>query len=503
MQRHLIDGRYALGNFLGGGGMAQVYLAHDEVLGRDVALKILRESYTDEEFVERFKREAKNAAALNHPNIVQVYDQGQTEDGTYYIAMEYVPGDTLKSRITREGRLDPGEAAGIASRVAEALDVAHQRGIVHRDIKPQNVLLTPSGEAKVADFGIARAASSKTVTDKNLVLGTAAYMSPEQAMGEPVGPASDLYSLGVVLYEMLTGELPYQAEDPIATAMKHLDEPPRHPREANPAVPEELDALTTKLLAKRPEDRYPGAAELAEDLRRVRDGLSPLAVEPGEQATAQLPPDAGKTRTAPTVLAPGPSAPARSRRRSTLLPLVALLLGVALLGGLAWALSRGSAEQQVEVPRVVGLSRDEAQQRLESAGLEFGSQTEDQSEEVTEGAVIEQDPSQGTEVDRGTEVDVIVSTGRPPPEPTVQTSSPTASPSVSPTASPTASPSASPGGDEEAAEEARKAAEEAQKKAEERREEAAKEREERLEEAQKKAEEKQKEPKGKAKGKKK
>jgi serine/threonine protein kinase len=489
MQRHLIDGRYALGDLLGGGGMAQVYLAHDEVLGRDVALKILRQQYADEEFVERFKREAKNAAALNHPNIVQVYDQGQTEDDTHYIAMEYVPGETLKSRITREGRLDPGEAAGIASRVADALSVAHERGIVHRDIKPQNVLLTPAGEAKVVDFGIARAASAKTVTETNLVLGTAAYMSPEQVSGERVGPASDLYSLGVVLYEMLTGELPYQAEDPIATAMKHLDEPSRHPREANPEVPEALDALTTKLLAKKPEDRYPGAAELAEDLRRVRDGLSPLAAGLERQTTTQLPWDAGQTRTAPTVLAPGrgPSAPASSRRRSALLPLVAPLLVAALLGGLAWALSRGSAEQ-VEVPRVVGLSLDEAQQRLEGAGLELGSQTEAQSEEVAEGVVIEQNPAQGTEVDRGSNVDLIVSTG-PPPEPAVQTSSPsaspTASPTVSPTASPTASPSASSRADGEAAEKARKAAEEAQKRAEVRR-------EKRLEEAQKRAEERQK-----------
>src|SRR3712207_1157297 len=181
MQRHLIDGRYALGDLLGGGGMAQVYLARDEVLDRDVALKILRQQYTDEEFVERFKREAKNAAALNHPNIVQVYDQGQTEDGTHYIAMEYVPGETLKSHIIKEGLLDPGEAAGIASRVAEALGVAHERGIVHRDIKPQNVLLTPSGEAKVADFGIARAASSKTVTDTNLVLRSEEHTSELQS----------------------------------------------------------------------------------------------------------------------------------------------------------------------------------------------------------------------------------------------------------------------------------------------------------------------------------
>ena len=359
MQRRILGDRYMLVEILGGGGMAEVYLAHDEILERDVALKVLRERYADDEqFVERFRREAKNAASLNHPNIVQVYDQGRSESGTYYMAMEYVPGGTLKERIKGEGPLNPGEAAGIASRVAEALAVAHERGIVHRDIKPQNVLLTASGfEAKVADFGIARAVSSRTMTETNLVLGTAAYMSPEQVRGERVGPASDLYSLGVVLYEVLTGELPYTADDPIATAMKHLDEPPRHPREVNPAVPEALDALTAKLLAKRAEDRYAEAAEVAEDLRRVRDELPPLAAGPGAQSTAQISQDTGKTRTQPSVVAPGRgSNPSASRgRRRTPLPLLALLLGVALLGGLAWTLLRGPSGQ--DTPGAVGAQR--------------------------------------------------------------------------------------------------------------------------------------------------
>ena len=209
MQRRVLGDRYTLLEVLGDGGMARVHLARDNVLERDVALKILRDAYAhDEGFVERFRREAKNAASLNHSSIVQVYDQGRAEDGTYFMAMEYVPGGTLKERLVREGPLDPREAAGIASRVAEALETAHARGIVHRDIKPQNVLLTASGDAKVADFGIARAASSKTMTETNLILGTASYMSPEQVRGERAGPASDLYSLGVVLYEMLTGELP-------------------------------------------------------------------------------------------------------------------------------------------------------------------------------------------------------------------------------------------------------------------------------------------------------
>jgi serine/threonine protein kinase len=472
MQRPLIDGRYVPGDLLGGGGMAQVYLARDEVLGRDVALKILREGYAhDEEFVERFKREAKSAAALNHPSIVQVYDQGHTEDGDHYIAMEYVPGGTLAQRIKREGPLDPREAAGVASRVADALAVAHGRGIIHRDIKPQNVLLTASGEPKVADFGIARAASAKTMTETSLILGTASYMSPEQVRGERVGPESDLYSLGVVLYEMLTGEPPYTADNPLATAMKHLDEPPRHPREANPAVPEELDALTAKLLAKDPGDRYASAAELAEDLRRVGDGLPPLAA--GQQTTAQMPRDTGEARTAPTVAAPGRRAGTGSRTRRALLPLAALLLGAILLGGLAWALARDTSNgntsgvERVEVPGVEGLSVEEARGRLDDAGLDLGSQTKAISEEFAAGEVISQTPPAGNQAKRGSDVDVVVSTG-PPAEITTPSSSASSSASswASSTATSTASASSPAVDDEaqkEAAEEAEKQAEEAAK----------------------------------------
>src|SRR5215212_6206770 len=452
MRRPLIDGRYALGELLGGGGMANVYLARDDVLGRDVALKVLRGQYAnDEDFVERFRREAKNAAALNHPDIAQVYDQGHTEDGTYYIAMEYVPGGTLAQRIKGEGPLDPGEAAGVASRVADALAVAHARGIVHRDIKPQNVLLSATGEAKVADFGIARAASASTVTETSLILGTAAYMSPEQVRGERVGPASDLYSLGVVLYEM-----------------------PRRPREANPAVPEGMDALTAKLLAKDPGDRYASAAELAEDLRRVRDGLPPLAAGSGQQTTAQMPRVTGETRTAPTVVAPGrgPGTAAGSRTRRALLPLAAVLLGAILLGGLAWALAQDPSNdatpgvERVEVPSVVGLSLEEARGRLDDAGLELGSQTEAISGEVAAGAVIKQTPPAGSQAQRGSDVDVVVSTG-PAPEPTTPSSSASSSASSTASSTATSTASASSPADEEAPKQAEYPAQEAEKQAEE------------------------------------
>ena len=226
--RQIVDNRYRLGEALGSGGMADVYLAHDNVLDRDVALKVMSDRYAgDEEFVERFKREAQSAAALAHPNIVSIYDRGETEQddepGTYYIAMEYLPGGNLKDRINSGGALPARTSAEVALQIAAALKAAHERDVIHRDIKPHNILITDSGDVKVTDFGIARAASSSTMTRTGHILGTAHYISPEQAMGEPVGPASDLYSLGVVLYEMLTGEMPFDADTPLGIAMKHVN----------------------------------------------------------------------------------------------------------------------------------------------------------------------------------------------------------------------------------------------------------------------------------------
>ncbi len=359
MQQAVIDDRYELVELLGSGGMAEVYLARDGVLDRNVALKVLRKQYADdEEFVERFRQEAKSAAKLSHPNIVSIYDQGRSEDGAYYMAMEYVPGETLKDRIREEGALSPAEATRIVLQVAGALQAAHERGVIHRDIKPQNVLLTEKGDAKVTDFGIARAVSAVTrMTRTGVVLGTAGYMSPEQARGEPGGPASDLYSLGVVLYEMLTGNLPYEAESALVQAIKHISEPPSSPREANPEVPEALDALTVRLLAKDPEERYPSAAALAEDLERVRTGLPPAAAfsEKTDPVTAPLP-SSPEGRTRGTAVRPPVAAPVRApegggrRRRGG--RLFALLLALALLGGLIWALQNlGAPESGVSEDR--------------------------------------------------------------------------------------------------------------------------------------------------------
>jgi serine/threonine protein kinase len=291
MRGEIVDGRYVLGEFLGSGGMGEVYLAHDEVLERDVALKVLRSHYAgDEVFAERFRREARSAASLSHPNIVQVYDRGEAEDGTSYIAMEYVPGGTLKEQIERRGPFGARDTAAVGAQIADALGAAHERGVIHRDIKPQNVLVTSSGDLKVTDFGIARAASAVTSSASGAIFGTAGYISPEQALGEPVGPRSDLYSLGVILYEMLTGGLPFTADNSIAVCMKHVTEPLRPPRLLNPEVPEGMDAVVVKLLAKNPAGRYAGATELLDDLERVRDGLPPaLAPEATTQPLGEAP----------------------------------------------------------------------------------------------------------------------------------------------------------------------------------------------------------------------
>lgn len=264
------EDRYRLIRQIGCGGMAEVYLAYDEFLQREIAFKVLDRKYAqDREAIERFRREARNAASLRHPNIVATHDRGETEDGTYYIVMEYLEGGTLEDLIEEAGPLPPREAAEIAVEISDALQLAHESGVIHRDIKPQNILLSKSGEAKVADFGIARAASATTMTQAGSILGTVHYISPEQALGEPATPRSDLYSLGVVLYEMLTGELPYDAETPVGVVMKHVSGLSRSPRDANPDVPEELDALVSLLLSRDPEERYPDAATLADDLERI------------------------------------------------------------------------------------------------------------------------------------------------------------------------------------------------------------------------------------------
>jgi eukaryotic-like serine/threonine-protein kinase len=434
MGKALVDERYDLRDLVGSGGMADVYLAHDEVLHREVALKLLKAQYAEnEEFVERFRREARSAASLSHPHIVPIFDQGEAGDGTYYIAMEYLPGGTLKDRITKRGALPPRTATAVTLQIAEALQTAHKRGVIHRDIKPHNILITDSGHVKVADFGIARAADATTISHPGDILGSAKYMSPEQAMGESVGPASDLYSLGVVLYEMLTGKVPFETESPTDVPVKHVDEQPRHPREVNPEVPEAMDALVMRLLAENSNDRYGSAAELIEELRRVAKGLPPVLSSPDEATIAARATPGGATLPQP---APGGTAPRRRRLSWTLAALVALVALLVVVGGaVGWNLwqdynggglasdrqgvPEGAPEgarqerpgpKEAKVPDVEGLTEQEARERLTEAGFQTEVRSRESSEEEN-GKVLEQSVSGGKQAEKGSKVLLTVGEG--------------------------------------------------------------------------------------------
>src|SRR5437763_2426118 len=270
----VFSNRYEVVRELAQGGMAEVYLARDQLLDRPVALKALFPEYAREpSFVERFRREAQAAANLNHPNIVAIYDWGQ-EDGTYFIVMEYVEGRVLRDLIRSEAPLDPNQSAEIAAEIASALGFAHRNGVVHRDVKPGNVLLTRSGNVKVTDFGIARAGTNEALTQTGSVMGTATYFSPEQAQGMPVDGRSDVYSLGVVLYEMVTGQPPFAGENPVSVAYRHVSEVPASPSVVNADVPKPFEAIVLHALAKEPDERYASAEDLRTDLIRFRRGTA-------------------------------------------------------------------------------------------------------------------------------------------------------------------------------------------------------------------------------------
>jgi serine/threonine-protein kinase len=426
----LFDGRYRIQRKLGAGGMADVYLAEDQELGRRVAIKILNSRHgNDDQFIERFRREAKNAAALNHPNIVSIYDRGEAED-TYYIAMEFLDGRTLKELIVSRGAAPINVAIEYARQILSALRFAHRHGIVHRDIKPHNVLVDGEGRVKVTDFGIARAGTSQ-MTETGSIVGTAQYLSPEQARGGEVDPRSDLYSLGVVLYELLTGKTPFDGETPVEIAMKHLSTAPKPPSTLRPDVPRELDMVVLRALAKNPDDRYQSADQMEADLERVARGASVAAAtvdtatqvlrRPAAAAAA-----AGAAATAATMIAPPPSTADSAPPPAVVdeeeyqeggdrplwpwLVAIGFVIAAVIAGFFVW--NELSSTPQVAVTNYVRLPQAQAEQQIRAAGL-VPAVNKGSNDHVPQGQVYKQDPGAGSKIDKGGTVTLWVSTGPP------------------------------------------------------------------------------------------
>jgi serine/threonine-protein kinase len=425
------DRRYVIKRKLGSGGMAYVYLAEDQELGRRVALKLLDERHaSDEQFVERFRREAQSAAGLNHPSIVSIFDRGYAE-GTYYIAMEFLDGRTLKELLVRNGPTPIPIAIDYSRQILGALAFAHRNGIVHRDIKPHNIVVGSDGRLKVTDFGIARSGASQ-MTEAGSIVGTAQYLSPEQARGAPVDPRSDLYSLGIVLYEMLTGQVPFTGDTPVEIAMKHLSQVPDPPSELRPEVPHDLDAVVMRALAKDPDQRYASAEEMDADLARVARGVS--VSRETEDAMTQVLSGAGIAsgqtmvqRPRGSIVAP-PAPPAyrpptpyydyeESPRGRSIWPWL-IALGLILAGAAGgWFLYEKVQDQlnsnkPVGVPDVGRLQKDLARQQLIAAGFVPKIQYAP-SDTVGKGQVATETPAGGSKDIKGSTVTLVVSTGKP------------------------------------------------------------------------------------------
>jgi eukaryotic-like serine/threonine-protein kinase len=391
----VVDERYELERKIGSGGMADVWLAEDTELDRKVAIKILHDRFAqDKEFVERFRREAQSAAGLQHPNVISIFDRGELDD-TYFIAMEYVQGPQLKELV--KGGMGIKDAVDFVRQILSAARFAHRKGIVHRDLKPQNVLIDDEGRARVADFGIARGESSD-ITGTGSVMGTAQYLSPEQAQGKETTPRSDIYSIGVILYEALTGRVPFQGDSAVAVALKQVSEAPRRPSAINPEVPPALDAVVMRALAKDPEQRFKDAdaflkaldaAEKAPDQPRPEDTAAFAAVSPAGERT-----DAEEEEP-------------EERERDSRGRWIAIALLVAAVAGLvAFALTR---PERVDVPNVLGQPVSTAQERLDAEGLE--SDIKPVPNSAPRDTVLEQDPVAEERVDEGSTVVLTISSG--------------------------------------------------------------------------------------------
>ncbi|WP_040228045.1 Stk1 family PASTA domain-containing Ser/Thr kinase [Bhargavaea cecembensis] len=433
-----ISGRYEVLGLLGGGGMSTVYLARDMILDRPVAIKILRYDLADEEELrKRFHREALSATSLIHPNIVNIYDVGEDGD-LHYLVMEYVEGRTLKEYIQEKAPLPAARAVDIMMQLCSGISAAHLHGIVHRDIKPQNILMDLDGNVKLTDFGIAMALSATALTRTNSVMGTVHYLSPEQARGGIATKRSDLYSLGIVLYEMLAGKLPFSGESPVSIALKHLQEDTPRIRDERPDVPQSLENVILKATAKDPAHRYASADDMLRDLRTV---LSPERADealfqpppPDDDATKAMPvirdfqpAQAADARTPETAPEPKPAAdpvpagkpdkkkPKKKRKKWPWL-LAGTLILAALLAVLLYLLGV-FGPKQAPVPEVAGKSVEEATALIRDAGFRIGEQSEENSPDIEEGSVIRTSPDEGTTQDLETEIDLVVSAGEEPVE---------------------------------------------------------------------------------------
>ncbi|MER6537496.1 Stk1 family PASTA domain-containing Ser/Thr kinase [Streptomyces sp900105755] len=436
-----LGGRYELGHVLGRGGMAEVYLAHDTRLGRTVAVKTLRADLArDPSFQARFRREAQSAASLNHPAIVAVYDTGEDYiDGVSipYIVMEYVDGSTLRELLHSGRKLLPERAMEMTIGILQGLEYAHRSGIVHRDIKPANVMLTRNGQVKVMDFGIARAMgdAGMTMTQTAAVIGTAQYLSPEQAKGEQVDARSDLYSTGCLLYELLTVRPPFVGDSPVAVAYQHVREEPQPPSVFDPEITPEMDAIVLKALVKDPNYRYQSADEMRADIEACLDGQPVAATAamgsvgyggyPDDMPTTAMRSDAGATTMLPPMNPDDggygyDERPDRRRQQkkknntSTILLVVAgilVLVGSILIG--KWVVSGGGADKPFAAPDFVGHTYADAQKMADNSGLKLGTPTRRTCNNAPKGSVCSQDPTAGSDVNKGDKINLVVSTGAP------------------------------------------------------------------------------------------
>ena len=425
MDKIILDNRYEIIQQIGVGGMAKVYKAKDRLLDRFVAIKVLKEQYAeDDEFLKKFNNEAQSAAKLNHINIVNVYDIGQDlfeGKKIYYIVMEYVEGETLKDLIDSEGQLSNHDIIDYSVQIAQALKSAHNSGIIHRDIKPQNILIDKYGLAKVTDFGIARVSSTPSITYTSSISGTVHYISPEQAKGIIADEKNDLYSLGAVMYEMATGKVPFDADNSVGIAVMHIQDKAKPAKDLNPNLSDHLNYIIMKLLEKEPANRFLNASELIDSLEnpQVNDYVKsmeetakiPIVVPNKEQKKKKAEKKAKKKEEEAVYVSPTDEETPSTKKDKPIKLWPLALLALILVGAVYYFLSRPT-DSQIEMPTVINLTQEKAVKELEKRGLKANILRTEESDEYDKGKVMKQDPEANTKVDKGTIVNLVISAGR-------------------------------------------------------------------------------------------